>query len=501
MASDAPWEYLLSCSAVRLQARAGLGAEGSEGTRDDAPPAVKPLLDGRQGCPDDAKALIARSLSETSAESIGARLRRLRLERGLSQRQLGSRGVSSAYISRIESGDRTPSVRTIRLLARKLGVTPGYLETGAEIAPAEALELRLSDAELRLRLGDHGTEARHALQAVLKEAQSAGETELAMRAQIALGLSSMAAGNQREAVRYLGAAVASPLTSPAAYANVYISLSKALRFMGRAGEAATMLEGALDELDSHTPDADGTRLRLATYLSYALTDLGEFERARVVLRDVDAAAAGEPHAQVTIYWSLARLAYMEGRPREALREIRRAIILLDHTEDSLELARAHLFSTEVHLWAGDVAGAARQVRLAARLESLGADARDLGAFHSCQALVHARRGEYVAARRVAERARQELAEAPAEQGLVWLADALTDAGLGDFEAAEQSFEHAIAALTTSSMHREAAAVCREWSELLNTAGRQQQSEAAAERAAELAQQANAEPVGCKNRVG
>ena len=111
--------------------------------------------------------MIGTSRSDDSAESVGARLRRLRLERGLSQRQLASRGISYAYVSRIESGQRIPSVRAIRLLARRLGVTPEYLETGVDIAPVEALELRLSDAELRLRLGDHSADARHALQAVL----------------------------------------------------------------------------------------------------------------------------------------------------------------------------------------------------------------------------------------------------------------------------------------------------------------------------------------------
>jgi tetratricopeptide (TPR) repeat protein len=402
--------------------------------------------------------------------------------------------VSYAYVSRIESGERTPSVRAIRQLARKLGVTPGYLETGVEIDPVEALELRLADAELRLRLGDHSTEARHALLAVLREAVTAGEDELVVRAQICLGLSSLAAGNQREAVRYLRAAVASPLTSPAAHANVYVSLSKALRFMGRADEAAEMLDEALDELAPVTPDANGTRLRLATYLSYALTDLGEFDRARAVLEDVDDGGEGEPHAQVTIYWSLARLAYMEGRPRVALREMRRAIVLLDHTEDSLELARAHLFSAEVHLWGGNVASASQHLRQASRLESLGADARDLGTLHSCRALVDARRGEFERARRMIDRARDELVEAPAEQGVLWLAQGLSDAGRGDLDAAGVSLDRAVNALVASSMLREAVSVCDDWAKLLSVAGKNDEVADVEQRAAHLADLADAEAV-------
>src|SRR5438034_7863545 len=89
---------------------------------------------------------------QTGPESIGQRLRRLRLERQLSQRELASPGVSYAYISRIEAGARRPSVKALRMLAKKLGVTPGYLETGSDIGDAEARELRLADVELRLRL-------------------------------------------------------------------------------------------------------------------------------------------------------------------------------------------------------------------------------------------------------------------------------------------------------------------------------------------------------------
>jgi transcriptional regulator with XRE-family HTH domain len=424
-------------------------------------------------------------------------VRRLRLARGLSQRKLASSGVSYAYISRIESGQRIPSVRAIRVLARRLGVTPEYLESGVDIAPGEALELRLTDAELRLRLGDHSMEARHALQAVLKEAQRTAQSEIEVRAQIALGLASLAAGNQREAAQYLAVAVASPLVSPLTQTNVYVSLSKALRFLGRADEAVAMLQEALDDPGCQMPEGVGVRLRLATYLSYAFTDLGEFERARSVLEELDADAALDAHAQVTMHWSLARLAYMEGQQRAALNEIRRAIILLDHTEDSLELARAHLFAAEVHLWAYNIPEAERHLELAARLETLAADARDLGALHSGQALALARRGDFDGARPLIRRAHEALADAPAEQGLLWLAQALIEAGCDELDTATHSFERAVEALTASSMHREAAAVCREWSELLLAAGKSEEAASASRRAVHLGAEAD---VG-RSRVG
>ena len=128
-------------------------------------------------------------------ETIGARLKRLRLERGLSQRELSSKGVTYAYISRIEAGARTPSVKALRMLAAKLGVTVEYLETGREIGEAEQRELKLSDAELELRLG--ADDARHAetkLRQVHEESVRAGDRVSAARALSALGFSAAQRG-------------------------------------------------------------------------------------------------------------------------------------------------------------------------------------------------------------------------------------------------------------------------------------------------------------------
>src|SRR3979490_1458695 len=109
-----------------------------------------------------------------AGETIGERLKRLRLERGLSKRDLAAPGVSSAYISRIEAGTRQPSVKALRRLAAKLGVSADYLETGSDLDPVAERELRLSDLELAIRLGEwDGTDG--PLQAAVDEAIAAGD--------------------------------------------------------------------------------------------------------------------------------------------------------------------------------------------------------------------------------------------------------------------------------------------------------------------------------------
>src|SRR6266542_6901883 len=152
--------------------------------------------------------MIRSSVSEGSpTEGVGARLKRLRLQRGLSQRDLSSPGVSYAYISRIEAGARTPSVKALRKLAQKLDVSVEYLETGRDIRDVHDRELRLADAELQLRLDADPDAAEKRLAQVLEEARAAGDRVSASRAAIGLGLAAARRGNHLDAVERLESAL------------------------------------------------------------------------------------------------------------------------------------------------------------------------------------------------------------------------------------------------------------------------------------------------------
>jgi transcriptional regulator with XRE-family HTH domain len=63
-------------------------------------------------------------------KSVGDRIRRLRLERSLSQRQISGPGATYAYVSRIEAGSRNPTTEALAVVAAKLGVSADYLATG-----------------------------------------------------------------------------------------------------------------------------------------------------------------------------------------------------------------------------------------------------------------------------------------------------------------------------------------------------------------------------------
>lgn len=58
----------------------------------------------------------------TPAQTIGQRLRFYRMKAGLEQAELGAPLFSGSYISMIERGERSPSIKAAAFLAKKLRI-------------------------------------------------------------------------------------------------------------------------------------------------------------------------------------------------------------------------------------------------------------------------------------------------------------------------------------------------------------------------------------------
>src|ERR1700677_3151740 len=73
--------------------------------------------------PGDDRQLFENWPNRETVENIGQRIRQLRESRGMTQSQLQARSrVSRSYLSRIESGQMTPSLGTLEKIAEALGV-------------------------------------------------------------------------------------------------------------------------------------------------------------------------------------------------------------------------------------------------------------------------------------------------------------------------------------------------------------------------------------------
>jgi transcriptional regulator with XRE-family HTH domain len=420
------------------------------------------------------------------AETIGERLRRLRLERDLSQRDLSGPGVSYAYISRIEAGARRPSVKALRKLAEKLGVTAEYLETGSEIGPAEARELKLADLELQLRLDGDASTAE--LQELLEESVAQADEASAARAHIALGVAADARGKHAEAIEHLERATSFSFVTATSRPEVHLALAHSYAATGSPSRAIELLEQSLAELKELAPEDTATRVRFSTYLSYALTDLGELTRARAVVSEALFAAdeGTDPYTRVRLYWSLGRISGEQANSRAALESFRRAIALLETTDDTLHLARAHMACAEMAMIASDGGdAAAHHLTSAERLLGPRAAGDDLAVLRRVQATASVRSHEYEDAERYGQQALEFAAELPNEAGLAWCAIAEARAGAGD-PTADDAFRQAIDILHAHGTVRDYANVLRIYGRYLRDVDRQHDAMEIFERAANVA---------------
>ena len=228
------------------------------------------------------------------------------------------------------------------MLARKLGVSADYLETGSEIRDVEQRELRIADAELGLRLDEDSAAAETALLGLHAEAVAAGDAIAASRASLALGLASAAGGRNAEAIERLEAGLEVSPVSPSLRPEVFMTLGRAYTATSRPDLAVELFERSLGEIAEDAPEDLAAQVRFTKFLSDALGELDELERAQTVL---DAALERpdkptDPRARVRLYRSLAQLNEARGRPLAALEYARRALALAAVTDDLEALAHA-----------------------------------------------------------------------------------------------------------------------------------------------------------------
>jgi tetratricopeptide (TPR) repeat protein len=433
--------------------------------------------------------MMANRVSEgATQEGVGARLKRLRLARGFSQRDLSSPGVSYAYISRIEAGARTPSVKALRKLAQKLGVSVEYLETGRDIREVDARELKLADAELQLRLESDTVSAEQKLDEVLVEARAAGDRVSASRAAIGLGLAATHRGNHLDAVARLASALEYERVAPHLRPDVYAALAQSYAALGAPDRAARLLEQCLTEVGEATPGDITLLVRYATFLSYALTDAGDYDRASEVVHDAlsQAGDSGDGYTRVRLYWSLARMAAIEGRSAEALTHVRKAIALLEMTDDTLTLARGYLLSAGIDSEEGRADATRKQLEIAARLLGATPEPADLGMLRIGESRLATLEGDGA---RAVECARDALAILGnfhgGEIGQACWALARGLALEHQTDAAIETYRRAVDLLTVHGRRHNAGMASLDWASLLQEQGRGDEAEPILRRAYDL----------------
>lgn len=273
---------------------------------------------------------------------VGRRLKQARENAGLSQRQLSFPGCSPAYISRIEAGDRIPSLQLLREMGRRLGVSEDYLATGTERHDENAA---LLEAEISLRL-DEPERAGQLYTEALERATTSDERALAL---VGLGQVAYRKSKPREAISRLEEARAvarADLVDQPGWAD---TLGRAYASIDQINAAIRIFERSLSSAEERADAVES--VRFAVLLANAYIDKTEFEAAEQLLERILTIApdSKDPMFRARLYWSQSRLYAAREDHQRAARYARNALNLLELTEHNYYTAQAHQLLAHIEL--------------------------------------------------------------------------------------------------------------------------------------------------------
>ncbi len=270
---------------------------------------------------------------------LGARIRTTRRRAGLTQAQVAGDAVSVGYISRIEGGKRRPDSELLVAMADRLDVTVDELLLG--VAPDHVAELRLQldHAELALATGSPA-DALGSVTRVLADPELTELAELRRSAGYVHAGALEATGDLQTAILVLeDLAETSPPDLD--WIDGLTALSRCYREsgeLGRAIEVGTQAMGRIEKLELGGLDES---IRLSLTVAAAYYEQGDADyAARLCRRAIDRAeAVASPVAKAMAYWNSSAIESMRGHAATALPMTRRALAVIEATDDARNIAR------------------------------------------------------------------------------------------------------------------------------------------------------------------
>ncbi len=376
---------------------------------------------------------------------VGRRVRDARAKAGLSQRQLAFPGCSAAYLSRIESGERTPSLPLLRRLAERLEVSPEFLAEGRGGDDIE-MDEDLVQADVALRL-DEREVAEHLYSEILRAPRTA---ERRAQAHEGLGQLAFRRAEPADAVEHFEAALELYGDGAPSHPALADSLGRAYSMLGEFETAAGLFKAGLHKAKEDEDPLE--RLRFSVLLSNVLIDSERLSDAEAALADVLGAMSEttDPLARARVFWSQSRLHDAQGQASRAARYARKALDILEATEHTQYVARAHQLLAHIELNRGRAPEALDLLRRGTELLSRSGNRFEVARFQLEEARALVVLGGREEALTLAAKAAAVLQEVnPADAGRAYVVLAEAFEARGEHEHARQLLQHAVELLAGS----------------------------------------------------
>src|SRR5579884_2746529 len=275
-----------------------------------------------------------------STASLGERLRRLRVERGLTQQELAGDYCSKEYISQIERGRTRPTAETVQRLAERLGVDAAYLERGVSSADYERAEALVARVEALVS----GKRYREAIEAAADVVTFPEAPELELRALFAEGWAMMYEGELRTALERFERArelASGPGLGPLELAEALFRLACCRYKLSSIGVAVRLFDEALELVERSDLPADRLRVDILGWRSRCHRRQRDWVSAR---DDVERAlelsqALGDPELEANTLFQASLVCHREGNWFRARRLAEQARALYEQLDDRVNVGR------------------------------------------------------------------------------------------------------------------------------------------------------------------
>jgi transcriptional regulator with XRE-family HTH domain len=268
--------------------------------------------------------------------TFGERLRKLRVNAGLTQPELASGITSVSHVSLIESNKRQPSDEIVVNLASRLGVPVDFLREGPE---SESNQNRRKDyifAEISFKNGDTQF-AQTLLEKVIQQSSYPTDTEFEVKVQLLYAQIFEKTGDLERASKELQTAIslAESAGLPLQVIEMTITLSK---YAKESGDFVTALE-LIENVEKAVPyqlQKSATYARLLSSKIAIHYLRGDYIRANDISQNAMAIFDDQtdPVARASIYWNASLAADAIQDSTQALLLAQRAAGLFSESDDA-----------------------------------------------------------------------------------------------------------------------------------------------------------------------
>ncbi len=282
------------------------------------------------------------SIDTAQTPILGERVRAARRERGMSQAQLAGDELTKGFISQVESGIVRPSVRSLQIIATRLGKSLDYLIGDTPLATEKRLAFHRLAAEAAVERRDWAVvrdQVRDGLECAPAKRDRAGLLRLLAQAELAEGKHEAAFDRVAEALSLVDHETDADEVAHLLHVRgiTYGDLNQHLA-------ASQTLEQARDAMERHEVNDPRLRARILVALGTAYRRLNRTAKAMQTFTSALDLASGVEELRLAAlgHVGVAVSLYDSGELDGSLTNYRRALELFERVADrSFELSVLH----------------------------------------------------------------------------------------------------------------------------------------------------------------